>query len=520
MNNSFRFSVQFVLVFVVMLVVAYFSMEVVIPVFFANVLLNSVIVSVGIFGLLYVSILFLRLTRVEGIFKKLDSSINSESIDGEAGGLQRCPSISGSLVDIDTFRNLIEQFETDLYFGPSKDVAKIVVGGINQRMKQQLDVTRYLMGVMVMLGLLGTFLGLVGTIQGIGATFAVIDSNDTGALISALTLPLKGMGTAFSTSLFGLSGSLILGVFGFVILQYKRRLVASIVIWFSQHITDLGASSGGQSDNMPEVVGSPMEFLVRLLSKSFDRLADRLSNEISAKTDFLAQTLLAFSENIAQNRNRLDHLLTEQQQAVGHLGNIEKIVSSAMGGLQNAVVDTGHVKLTATEVVNELRAVKKLILDYDQLESSFGKTGEQLQNIAMLMEQQTGFLKESNAKNISAINSGMQSVFGQQETISGILAQSNEKTAELVSTFGRAIAGFDTFERSQKQVVAALDRFGDSMVNVSGQQKVLESLQELTMAAKNQVQDSAILRDKVQAVMQDISSHLEDADGVDKVQGA
>ncbi|MBN2034215.1 MAG: biopolymer transporter ExbB [Deltaproteobacteria bacterium] len=92
-----------------------------------------------------------------------------------------------------------------------------VLDGIRGRLDESREVARYMIGLLIFLGLLGTFWGLLGTI---GAVVDVIGSLEVGnkdfahlfeTLKDGLQAPLKGMGTAFSSSLFGLGGSLVLG---------------------------------------------------------------------------------------------------------------------------------------------------------------------------------------------------------------------------------------------------------------------------------------------------------------------
>jgi len=92
-----------------------------------------------------------------------------------------------------------------------------VLDGIRGRLDESREVSRYMIGLLIFLGLLGTFWGLLGTI---GAVVNVIGSLEVGSkdftllfetLKTGLQAPLNGMGTAFSSSLFGLGGSLVLG---------------------------------------------------------------------------------------------------------------------------------------------------------------------------------------------------------------------------------------------------------------------------------------------------------------------
>jgi hypothetical protein len=92
-----------------------------------------------------------------------------------------------------------------------------VLEGIRGRLDESREISRYMIGLLIFLGLLGTFWGLLGTI---GAVVNVIGSLEVGTkdfaqlfetLKVGLQAPLSGMGTAFSSSLFGLGGSLVLG---------------------------------------------------------------------------------------------------------------------------------------------------------------------------------------------------------------------------------------------------------------------------------------------------------------------
>ncbi|WLD56719.1 hypothetical protein NFC81_08220 [Salinispirillum sp. LH 10-3-1] len=94
---------------------------------------------------------------------------------------------------------------------------RTVLDGIRSRLDEQREITRYFISLLVFLGLLGTFWGLLSTISSVGAVITGLDVTDGdfaevfSNLQSGLLTPLEGMGTAFSSSLLGLGGSLILG---------------------------------------------------------------------------------------------------------------------------------------------------------------------------------------------------------------------------------------------------------------------------------------------------------------------
>ena len=128
-----------------------------------------------------------------------------------------------------------------------------ILDSIATRLDEARDITRYLTGLLVFLGLLGTFWGLLQTIGSIGDTIASLDpgsgdANDVlDALKSGLAAPLSGMGTAFSSSLFGLAGSLIVGFLDLQAGRAQTRFYTELENWLSS-VTDLSSDiTGDQS---------------------------------------------------------------------------------------------------------------------------------------------------------------------------------------------------------------------------------------------------------------------------------
>jgi hypothetical protein len=121
-----------------------------------------------------------------------------------------------------------------------------ILDSIATRLDESRDISRYLIGLLVFLGLLGTFWGLLQTIGSIGDTIQSLDvgSGDSGEVLDALKLglsaPLAGMGTAFSSSLFGLAGSLVLGFLDLQAGRAQNRFYTELENWLST-VTDLNS---------------------------------------------------------------------------------------------------------------------------------------------------------------------------------------------------------------------------------------------------------------------------------------
>jgi hypothetical protein len=132
-------------------------------------------------------------------------------------------------------------------FSSSAASLRSLLDGINSRLDESHDISRYLIGLLVFLGLLGTFWGLLKTIDGVAGTLSTISvAGDATQLFdqlkAGLQAPLAGMGTAFSSSLLGLAGSLVLGFLELQASQAHNRFFNELEDWLAGQTR---LSSGG-----------------------------------------------------------------------------------------------------------------------------------------------------------------------------------------------------------------------------------------------------------------------------------
>jgi hypothetical protein len=126
----------------------------------------------------------------------------------------------------------------------SQTTMRAILDSIATRLDESRDITRYLTGLLVFLGLLGTFWGLLETVGSIGKVIQTLEvGGDAGAVFenlkSGLAAPLGGMGIAFSSSLFGLAGSLVLGFLDLQASQAQNRFYTDLEDWLSTTVRDL-----------------------------------------------------------------------------------------------------------------------------------------------------------------------------------------------------------------------------------------------------------------------------------------
>ena len=137
--------------------------------------------------------------------------------------------------------------------GISTITLRSVLDSIGGRLDESREISRYLTGLLVFLGLLGTFWGLIETVSSIGGVIEKLPSaGENNALFDelkrSLAAPLGGMGIAFSSSLFGLAGSLTLGFLDLQAGQAQSRFFYEVEEWLSSSVQDQPVGTGAPAD--------------------------------------------------------------------------------------------------------------------------------------------------------------------------------------------------------------------------------------------------------------------------------
>lgn len=169
----------------------------------------------------------------------------------------------------------------------SQTSTRAILDSIGVRIDEGREFGRYAANLLVFLGLLGTFWGLLQTVNGIADVIGnLADTSGDGAdavgqLIRNLNEPLSGMGTAFSSSLFGLGGSLVVGFLDIQAGKAQNRFYSDLEDWLSG-ITDVTTAQAGPVGNAAYDAGAAerLEALVAALAASQDRGAAGVRQEI------------------------------------------------------------------------------------------------------------------------------------------------------------------------------------------------------------------------------------------------
>src|SRR3989440_1807295 len=182
-----------------------------------------------------------------------------------------------------------------------------LLDGIASRLDETRETSRYLIGLLVFLGLLGTFYGLLETVRSVGGVIGALDvtASDVARafadLKAGLESPLHGMATAFSSSLFGLAGSLVLGFLDLQAGQAQNRFYNDLEEWLSTHTR---LSSGSLAEAGEGSVPAHLPALLRTTADSLESLQRLLTrseeNRIASNTTLasLAERLGTIGEHM------------------------------------------------------------------------------------------------------------------------------------------------------------------------------------------------------------------------------
>ncbi len=181
----------------------------------------------------------------------------------------------------------------------SQQTMRHLLDSIATRLDEARDISRYMTGLLVFLGLLGTFWGLIETVGSVGKVIEGLKvGGDSGSLFDTLkeglAAPLGGMGISFSSSLFGLAGSLILGFLDLQSSQAQNRFYTDLEDWLASTVSEYsGTPVVAAASALP--AGAPPELLeaIERLRRSVEDSGNRSTSTAMANLADAIQGLVA-----------------------------------------------------------------------------------------------------------------------------------------------------------------------------------------------------------------------------------
>ena len=313
--------------------------------FMGNAALNSLIIAVAAIGIIYVILQVLRLVPE---VRWLSDIQRTRTLNPNAPKPVLLATVNVMLADARSDSRL------------SALSLRSVLDGVAARLDEGREISRYMIGLLVFLGLLGTFWGLLQTIGSVSEVVGGLDLNNSdfdavmGQLRSGLDAPLSGMATAFSSSLFGLAGSLILGFLDLQLGQAIGRFFNEVEDWLSAFAKYNDPAA--QVNNQASALAQPMsEEAARALIK----LASAIESSEQDRSQMLSQIV-----TMNQNMHQLSELLSDDRRLRDQLATLQATLAD-IGKEMALSRSANHAELQA-----EIRALSASVSENAKAEKS------------------------------------------------------------------------------------------------------------------------------------------------------
>lgn len=341
--------------------------------FISNPYFNSGILVTLLFGIVAS---YRQILRIDKSVKWIHSFKGSQSLPSDPPFL---------LVPLSS---VLQKSDAMPYIGATS--LRAMLDGVFTRVDESRDLSRYLMNVLILLGLLGTFWGLLETVGGIGAVIGGLSVGEGdiktvfNSFKTGLERPLLGMGVSFSASLFGLASSLILGFLDLQTGRAQNLFCSELEEWLGRRsaIAEQIAQPHGSHPSLNVAVppANYQEALIVAVTEQLERLHKSMrqqhENQISEQGHLrsLAEAVAALNDNVKAHHMlmaKLTQIQNETTPALSQLVEVMHVANSARVEEHVRNVDVSLKEISrqlssaatnhTTELRDELRVIAKLL---------------------------------------------------------------------------------------------------------------------------------------------------------------
>ncbi len=219
-------------------------------------------------------------------------------------------------------------------FTLSAPAMRSLLDSLASRLDESRELSRYMTGLLIFLGLLGTFWGLLLTVSAIADVIGgmSVGSGDINALFEQLKTglgrPLKGMGTAFSSSMFGLAGALVLGFLDLTAGQAQNRFFNELEEWLAGLTRLSSGALGGEGEGSVPIY---VQALLEQTAENMENLQSILVRGEDGRTQS-NQAVLALTEKIGT----LSDTMRANQQLMLRIAETQAQLAPALAKLGEA----------------------------------------------------------------------------------------------------------------------------------------------------------------------------------------
>ncbi len=235
---------------------------------------------------------------------------------------------------------------------------------IASRLDESRELSRYMTGLLIFLGLLGTFWGLLLTVSSVGDVIngMSVGNGDINVLFEqlkgGLARPLRGMGTAFSSSMLGLAGALVLGFLDLTAGQAQNRFYNELEEWLAGLTRLSSGALGGEGDASVPVY---VQALLEQTAENMENLQHILARGEDGRRE-ANQAVLSLTERIAT----LSDTMRANQQLMLHVAENQQALAPALQRLAERRLDTGTEDAMRTHLRNIEVYLQRLLAESEQ----------------------------------------------------------------------------------------------------------------------------------------------------------
>lgn len=517
--------------------------------FATNIYINGLIIFLMCFALYQAFLNNFHLYRNGRFLLEIDDFINSDYIDDkEVDKLHEEMAKRAKFFDTQNMHQAVENLKTFGHPNFTDKDAMLIKHKLGFRIRLKRADVGFMAGILVMLGLLGTFLGLLGTIDAVGQAMNAMSNISSGVdeetmtnFITSLSAPLQGMGLAFSSSLFGLSGSLLIGFFNFLCSGSQDKFIENAGRWIDERIprydpekdpAKQDSKPAGNDDLKTWLTGfvymsvktnKQISHLVYALGKTIRGLADGqiMLQEISdnqklsiVETQNMKQSIDHMSQSNMDHNEAVKSLLEKKNK------NAEALYQKTSDALQ--AID--KVLSPLPSALND--AIKGLSQDLARQGHAFNQTLQHLETDLKLLvnngqanwQEFMDFITTTKSSVLQGINESQNTLAENARTISvqlqkveGILSQHKE-VADTVSRegFERIAIELRNLSEGLSKDNASSQKIYELMAQQSLDKNDVQTLLGLVSGIHDKIRESREVADKTSADLSVILNKVED----------
>lgn len=433
--------------------------------FMAHPELNALIVGTMVVSFMMV---FNNIAKIRYSAMFLENLEKFEDNPSEAAALKIIKKLRGRARVIDTFymEGAVLGIKEPGYLRFTDNQSRIMKSKVGQRTSRMRHSVQYIAGVLVMLGLIGTFWGLLETITAVGEAMSAIvssfEANNSGGggagggsmveFLKAISKPLQGMGIAFSASLFGLSGSLMTGLLNSFCAKGMDKFLEDFSNWIDARIPgnerkDMTPDKGPEKTAVAPVAADNNQLVVKNVQEALEHFAKQTQHMFAMFGELVGE----LTELGTQQAQLTRQLTSEKRETMRLAASFESGVnamttqlSSMNESLVSLPVITKEMRNDMRGMTNTLTSTQQAIINHQQM------TADQMAESARQQAALTNSLTQLFEGN-RAIAGAHGRIAEALETLHDDTARQKDKMIELVMTMQSILHSQMQPEKSQVQ---------------------------------------------------------------------